>query len=75
MDDIAGIEIRGGVGPYEAAAIAAVIRESLASEERARSRRPPDRRQAAWVRLGMQTPLGRFDPPTAPDPGRNWPDR
>lgn len=74
MPDPKDIQIRGGVGPYEAAAIVAVIRATLIAEERARSRRPPDRRPAAWVRLGMQTPLGRFDPPTAPDPGRNWPD-
>jgi hypothetical protein len=68
------IEIRGGVGPYEAAAIVAVIRESLAAEARARSRRRNDRIPPAWVRLGIQTPIGRFDPPVAPDPGRNWPD-
>jgi hypothetical protein len=68
------IEIRGGVGPYEAAAIVAVIRESIESEERARSRRPPERRPPAWVRLGMGSPLGRFDPPVPRDPGRNWPD-
>ncbi len=68
------VEIRGGIGPYEAAAVVAVIRESMAAEERARSRRPPDRRPAAWTRLGMGTPLGRFDPPIPPDQGRNWPD-
>lgn len=74
MHDPKDIQIRGGVGPYEAAAIIAVIRATLIAEERARSRRPADRRPPAWVRLGMPTPLGRFDPPTAPDPGRHWPD-
>lgn len=74
MDDDRHIEIRGGAGPYEAAAIVAVIRESLTAEARARSRRPPDRRPPAWTRLGMPTPFGRFDPPVLPDVGRNWPD-
>ncbi len=74
MPEISDIQIRGGIGPYEAAAIAAVIRQSLIAEEVARSRRPADRRPRAWVRVGMQRPLGRFDPPTLPDPGRNWPD-
>lgn len=74
MRDPKDIQIRGGVGPYEAAAIVAVIRATLIAEERARSRRPADHRPPAWVRLGLQTPLGRFDPPTPPDPGRNWPD-
>jgi hypothetical protein len=74
MTDVTDIQIRGGVGPYEAAAITAVIHESLAAEERALSRLPPDRRPPAWVRLGMGTPLGRFDPPVPPEPGRNWPE-
>lgn len=74
MTEITDIQIRGGIGPYEAAAIAAVIRQSLIAEEDARSRPPLDRRPPAWVRIGMPTPLGRFDPPTPPDPGRNWPE-
>ena len=73
MPEITDIQIRGGIGPYEAAAIAAVIRQSLIAEEVARSRPPPERKPPAWVRVGMPTPLGRFDPPTLPDPGRNWP--
>jgi hypothetical protein len=74
MAEIVDIQIRGGIGPYEAAAIAAVIRQSLIAEELARSRPPAERLPRAWVRIGMQTPLGRFDPPTLPDPGRNWPE-
>lgn len=73
MPEISDIQIRGGVGPYEAAAIVAVIRESLLAEDRAKARPPADRRPPAWVRLGVQTPLGRFDPAIVPDPGRNWP--
>ena len=73
MTDRSTIEIRGGAGPYEAAAIAAVITESLAEEERRRGRRPPDHRPPAWVRLGAPDPFGRFVPPVVPDPGRNWP--
>jgi hypothetical protein len=74
MTDVTQIQIRGGVGPYEAAAIVAAVHESLAAEERALARPPRERRPPAWVRLGMGTPLGRFDPPVPPDPGRNWPD-
>jgi hypothetical protein len=73
MTEVRDIEIRGGIGPYEAAAIAAVICESLALEERTRSRRPPDRRPPAWVRLGLGVPVGDYTPPVLPDPGRNWP--
>ncbi|HSJ29625.1 MAG TPA: hypothetical protein VLB67_15585 [Acidimicrobiia bacterium] len=73
MTDVRNIEIRGGVGPYEAAAIVAVIRENLLSEDRSRSRRPPDHRPPAWVRLGLGVPVGDFTPPVLPDPGRNWP--
>jgi hypothetical protein len=73
-NEVTDIEIRGGIGPYEAAAIAAVIDASLAAEARARSRRPADRRPPAWVRLGMPAPFGDFDPPVIADPGRNWPD-
>jgi len=73
MTEQLGFVITGGAGPYEAAVVAAVIRESLAEEERRRSRLPADRRPPAWVRLGAPTPFGRFVPPVGPDPGRNWP--
>lgn len=73
MAEDIGFVISGGAGPYEAAVVAAVIRESLAQEERRRSRRPTDRRPAAWVRAGAPTPFANFVPPVVPDPGRNWP--
>lgn len=71
---IGDIQIRGGIGPYEAAAVMAVIQSTLEEEERGRRHRPDDRRPPAWVRLGMPQPFGTFSPPTVADPGRNWPD-
>ncbi len=60
------IEIRGGAGPYEVAAIAAVVDLVLREEEVARARRPAPDVLPAWVRA--------FHPahgaPMAPDPGR-----
>lgn len=73
MTDDLSIEIKGGAGPYEAAAIAAAISASLAEDDRGRSRLPRDRRAPAWVRLGTAQPFARFVPPVVPDPGRNWP--
>lgn len=74
MTDTGHIQIQGGAGPYEAAAVASVIHATLMEEEAARSRRPHDRRPPAWVRLGMPRPFGDPQPPALPDPGRNWPD-
>lgn len=74
MADDLRIEIRGGIGPYEAAAVAAVITQTVAERERARARRPPDQRPPAWVRTGMPATRSPFPPAPVPDPGRNWPD-
>lgn len=74
MNRITDIQIRGGIGPYEAAAVMATIQATLDDEESRRRMRPNDRRPPAWVRLGQPTPLGTFSPPTVPDAGRNWPD-
>jgi len=65
------IQIRGGAGPYEAAALAAVIVRVLEEEDVLRARRPARDVPPAWVRSGMPEPFGRFVPPVVPDPGRN----
>ncbi|MFP3914766.1 MAG: hypothetical protein ACLFWM_07815 [Actinomycetota bacterium] len=45
------IQIRGGAGPFEAAALVAVVNHVLASEQEARRRRPDvTNRPPAWVR-------------------------
>jgi len=43
------IEITGGVGPHEAAAIVAALQQTLADEEKRRSRRPPRPKLPAWI--------------------------
>lgn len=63
--------ITGGAGPMEAAAIAAVVQYVLDAEAAARSRLPVRSVPPAWVQLGAPTPLGRFNPPVIPAPGRN----
>lgn len=46
-----GIEIRGGAGGFEAAAVAAVVQHVLDREKAARERRPNHgHRPPAWVR-------------------------
>lgn len=47
---MADYEIRGGAGPYEAAAIVAVIRRLQEEAAAARAVRPPVPRPTAWVR-------------------------
>lgn len=47
---MAEFEIRGGAGPYEAAAIIAVFNRLLAEAAAARSERPALPRLPAWVR-------------------------
>lgn len=45
------MQIRGGAGPFEAAAVAAVVNHVLESEQAARVRRPANaNRFPAWVR-------------------------
>lgn len=67
------IEIRGGAGPYEAAAVTAAILRVLEEEAAVRARRPARDVPPAWVRSGMPVPFGRFVPPVLPDPGHNRP--
>lgn len=44
------IEIAGGAGPFEAAAIVAVISHVLEVERVALTSRPPSNRQPTWMR-------------------------
>lgn len=74
MSEQIDIQIRGGAGPYEAAAVASVIHATLMQEEAARSRRPDSHLPPAWIRLGMPRPFGDAATPILPDAGRNWPD-
>lgn len=61
------LQIRGGAGPYEAAAVVAVIDEMLRREELSRSKAPTRPVPAAWVRTGMPVPFGRFNPEVTPE--------
>lgn len=61
------IQIRGGAGVYEAAAVAAVVGHLLELEEVARSIPPRDNRPPAWVRVAMPVPFGVFIPPVSPE--------
>jgi hypothetical protein len=47
---MAEMEIKGGAGPYEAAAIVAVFKRLLDEAAAARANRPSAPRPAAWVR-------------------------
>ena len=69
MSESSGIQIKGGAGPYETAAILAVITHVLEEEEGARASRPASRVAPAWVRAVA----GRFGHEDALDPGLNWP--
>lgn len=69
MRESSGIQIRGGAGPYEAAAVLAVITRVLEEEEAVRARRPAQRVAPAWVRAVTER-SGTID---VPDPGPNWP--
>lgn len=46
------IEITGGAGPFEAAAVAAVVGHLLETERIVARRRPPSHLPPAWVRAG-----------------------
>jgi hypothetical protein len=52
---MAEIEIKGGAGPYEAAAIVAVFNRLLAEAATARAERPALPRPPAWVRAYQTT--------------------
>lgn len=67
------LRIRGGAGPYEAAAVIAVVMRLLEEEAVARSTPPARPIPPAWVRLGVPQPVTRFTPPVRPEPGMNRP--
>lgn len=53
-DMSAGFEIRGGAGPFEAAAVAAVVQHVLDTERALRQRRPNGSNGLpAWVRAAL----------------------
>ena len=66
-------QIRGGAGPYEAAAIVTVIVEHEATERRRRSRTDRSNLLPAWVRAARPTVPTRFVPPVTPEPGLHAP--
>jgi len=53
------IQIRGGAGPHEAAAIAVVVGHVLAHEQAGTSQSPPRSRLNAWVISARRPPLRR----------------
>ena len=59
--------IRGGAGPYEAAAIAVAVQYVLEAEAAARATPPRRSVPPAWVRTAQPRPFGRFDPGVTPD--------
>ena len=69
------IQIRGGAGPYEAAAIAGVIQRVIEEQSATRSMLPRRNEPSAWVRAGRLVHAGATASPIAPGPGLNWPER
>lgn len=59
---MSNIQIRGGAGVYEAAAVVAVVDTLLAEDDTARAQVPRPPVPSAWVRVGMAAPFGRFNP-------------
>lgn len=68
------IQIRGGAGPYEAAAIVAVIQRVIDEETAAQVIRPKPNEPTAWVRAGRMVRAGAMGFGVAPGPGLNWPE-
>jgi hypothetical protein len=68
------IQIKGGAGPYEAAAIVAVIQRVVDEQTAARVIRPRGNEPNAWVRAGRTVPAGHSGGGIAPGPGLNWPE-
>ena len=56
------IEIKGGAGPHEAAAIAAAVHQALADEDARRSKPPKRPRLPAWITVMRSHHPGRPDP-------------
>lgn len=68
------IEIRGGAGPYEAAAIVAVIQRVIDEQSAARSLPPRRNEPPAWVKAGRMVRAGEITTQVTPGPGLNWPE-
>ena len=64
---MAEFEIRGGAGPYEAAAIVAVFNRLLLEASAARAARPALPRPPAWVRAYQGTDPDDPTPLISPD--------
>lgn len=71
---MADFEIRGGAGPYEAAAIMAVFKRLSEEAAAARASRPEAPRPAAWVRAYQPSHPDDPLPSILPD-GRGSPSR
>ena len=59
------MQIRGGAGPYEVAAIVAAVTRVLAEEEAVAATPPRPREQGRWVLTGRTRPV---QPPLVVDP-------
>lgn len=59
LDPGLGMEIKGGAGPHEAAAIAAAIQQAIADDEVRRSRRPKRPKLPAWITVMRSEHPGR----------------
>ena len=68
------IQIRGGAGPYEAAAIVAVIQRVVEEEATAQVIRPRRNEPSAWVRARRMVRAGDMGSGVVPGPGVNWPE-
>ncbi len=66
------LQIRGGAGPYEAAAIAAVIVEHEEQERRRGVQAPVSNLLPPWVLVVRPVPPFGSLPPARTDPGRYW---
>jgi hypothetical protein len=67
---MAEFEIRGGAGPYEAAAVVAVFNRLIADAAATRAIRPGPPRLAAWVRAYQGVDPDDPMPLVSPDRGR-----
>ena len=68
------IQIKGGAGPYEAAAVVAVIQRVVDEQVAAQVIRPNPNEPTAWVRAGRMVQAGHGSAGIAPGPGLNWPE-
>jgi len=68
------IQIRGGAGTYEAAAVVAVIQRVIHEQSATRSMLPKRDEPPAWVKAGRLVSAGETSIPVVPGPGLNWPE-